>query len=286
MNSQATEDRAKIRKEKTKQAIALAMQSRWEEAIAINRSILEVFPQELEACNRLGKALSELGHNREAKTAFQSALEISPHNSIAKKNLERLMRLGDETPRAGVRSNTAPQVFIEDSVTSGVTTLLNLSSPDVLLKLAPGHPVQLEMGGNGLTITEPSGEYVGQVEPRLASRLGKLIKGGNTYTAAVRSVAENELTVMIREVYKDPSQADIVSFPSRGDTGTRVYLQSTILAYEADEAEPAGTEPTTVKDWSDDDTEPGDDDAYTPVLHRIINPGDGAAGEEQEDEEF
>ena len=286
MNSQATADKGKIRKEKTKQAVALAMQSRWEDAIAVNRSLLEVFPQELEAYNRLGKALSELGRNREAKAAFQSALEISPHNGIAKKNLERLMRLGDETSRAGVRASTAPQVFIEESVSAAVTSLVNLSSPDILLKLAPGHPVQLEIGGNGLKVTELSGEYVGHVEPRLASRLGKLIKGGNDYAASVTSVADNELTVIIREVYKHPSQADIVSFPSRGGTETRVYLPSTILAYEADEVEPGTAEPSAVKDWSDDDTEPGDDDAYTPVLHRIINPGDEAVSEDQEEEEF
>ena len=29
-----------------------------------------------------------------------------------------------------------------------------------------------------------------------------------------------------------------------------------------------------IKDWSDDDTEPGDDDAFSPVFHRIINSAD------------
>ena len=33
-------------------------------------------------------------------------------------------------------------------------------------------------------------------------------------------------------------------------------------------------DPVIVKDWSDDDTEPGDDEAFSPVIHRIINTDD------------
>ena len=97
------QEKEKSRKDKAKKAIALAMRSRWKEAVAVNRSLIGDFPQDLEAYNRLGKALSELGRNREAKEAFQRALEISPHNGIAKKNLDRLIHLGDETPRAAPR---------------------------------------------------------------------------------------------------------------------------------------------------------------------------------------
>ena len=71
----------------TRQAVALAMESRWEEAVEVNRAILDDFPTDLETCNRLGKALSELGQNVEARKAFERALSISPNNPIAKKNL-------------------------------------------------------------------------------------------------------------------------------------------------------------------------------------------------------
>ena len=38
-------------------------------------------------------------------------------------------------------------------------------------------------------------------------------------------------------------------------------------------------EKVAVKDWSNDDTEPGDDEAFSPVIHRIINsPGDEMDG--------
>ena len=71
MSTRRFDDREKVKKDKAKKAVALAMNSRWEEAVIINRSIALEFPKDLEAFNRMGKALSELGRNREAKEAFQ-----------------------------------------------------------------------------------------------------------------------------------------------------------------------------------------------------------------------
>ena len=274
MTTSQTEAREKLRKDVTKRAISLAMQNRWSEAVDTNLSLLSEFPEDLEAYNRLGKALTELGRNQEAKEAFQRALEISPHNAIAKKNLGRLTKLGDDAPLSNVRSTTAPHAFIEESGKTGVTSLTNLTSPKLLLKMAPGHPVQLQMESGGLKVADPTGAYLGQVEPRLASRLIRLMKGGNRYEATITSVEEHELTTIIREVYQHPSQADTVSFPSKGGADYRVYLPSTILGYDIGDDEAEEPDSVAVKDWSDDDTEPGDDDAFKPVVHRIITTGD------------
>ena len=273
-------DRQRVRKDKAKRAIALAMQNRWSEAVSANQSIIREFPEDLESHNRLGKALAEMGRNREAKEAFRRALEISPNNTIATKNLTRLMQLGDEAPKPCPTGGAAPKVFIEESGKAGVTSLLNLASSKMLLKLAPGHLVQLSMEGGTLKVNDPSGEYVGQVEPRLASRLVRLIKGGNRYEATVTSAGERELSIIVREVYQHPSQAGTVSFPSRSGTDYRIYLPSTLVGFESGEGEAQEKEPAAVKDWSDDDTEPGDDEAFSPVLHRIIQADDESATED------
>ena len=99
----------------------------------------------------------------------------------------------------------------------------------------------------------------------------RLIRGGNVYEAAVTSVDKDEVTIIIREISQHPSQAGIVSFPSRLTGGRRVQVPSTALGYELAERR----EGAVFKDWSDDDTEPGDDDAFSPVVHRIINAADG-----------
>ena len=280
MNTFKVEEKEKIKKDQVKKAVALAMQSKWEEAAELNGAILEEFPRDLETFNRLGKSLSELGRNREARDAFQTALEISPNNSIARKNLDRLSRIGDDAPSKGGAS-AAPQAFIEESGTAAVTSLVNLGPPDRLAKLAPGHRVLFDMEGSAIRITEASGEYVGQMEPRLASRLIKLIQGGNKYETTVTSVSSVALTIIVREVFKHPSLSGVVSFPRRGGADYRVYMPSAVLGDEGDAQ--AGVVAEAVKDWSDDDTEPGDDEAFSPVLHRIINAGDEGASEDDEE---
>ncbi len=282
MNTHKVEDKEKIKKDQVKKAVALAKQSRWEEAAALNQAILEDFPQDSEAYNRLGKSLSEMGRNREARQAFEKALEISPRNSIAQKNLDRLSRIGDDAPFGVSPTAVVPRVFIEESGTAAVTALVNLGPPERLAKLAPGHQVLLDIGGSVIKIAEASGDYVGQVEPRLASRLARLVQGGNKYEATVTSAGPHALAIIIREVFNHPSLAGIVSFPSRSSADYRVYMPSALLGAELDEGDPQAGVPEAVKDWSDDDTEPGDEEAFSPVLHRIINAGEEGVSEDDE----
>lgn len=285
MNTYQVEAKEKVKKESAKKAVALAMRSRWEEAVEVNRSILADFPRDLEAYNRLGKALGELGRSSEAKEAFQKALEISPYNTIARKNLDRLVRLGDEAPLPRASGAAPPQVFIEESGKAAVTSLVNLAPINLLMKLVPANPLRLQMGSSGLDVMAPSNEYIGQVEPRLGSRLIRLIKGGNRYEARVTSINEKEFTIIIREVHKDSSQAGVVSFPSKGQADYRVYLPGTLAGYDFGEDESEENEPVVVKDWSDDDTEPGDDDAFIPAFHRIIDGSEEVMEEDERDEE-
>lgn len=278
----------RLRKERTKQAVTQAMQSQWDAAVETNRSILQDFPDDVEAYNRLGKALMELGRNKEAADAFKKALQHAPHNAIARKNLDRLSQIGERAKRVPVKATAAPQTFIQESGKAGRTSLVNLAPPKVLLKLSPGDVMELELEGIVLRVTDAAGGYIGQVQPKLSSRLAKLIKGGNRYEASVTSVGKAELGIIIREKYQHPSQTGIVSFPTQGSS-ERAAVPSVAAGYEAvegeEEADVEEAEKTEVKDWSNDDTEPGDDEAFSPVLHRIIDARGEAAGEEEETRE-
>ena len=274
------------RKELVQRAIALAMRSRWSDAVETNLQILEVDPADTEALNRLGKAFTEMGRIDDARETFHKALEVSPHNPIARKNLDRLSRLGNEAAGTVAKSASRPNVFVEDSGKSGVAGLVNLAASQVLLKLAPGQKLTLAVEGKALKVTDPSeASYVGQVEPKMASRLIRLLDGGNRYEAAVTSVGERELTILIRESYRHPSQVGVVSFPATSGSGQKVYVPPTILGYEIGEDDTDDVERVAVKDWSDDDTEPGDDEAFSPVLHRIISAGGGGDDEARQREE-
>ena len=269
---QQTEDKVKTKQDRTKVAIALAMKNRWPEAVAVNRSLIDDFPGDLESYNRMGRALTELGRIEEAREAFRRVLEVSPHNTIARKNLDRLDQLGDNLPRHQPTNRRATRAFIGESGKTLVTSLVNVAPPKTLARLTPGDDVNLELAGRRLNVREEaSGEELGQVESKTASRLKRLMSGGNRYAATVKSVDDRAVTIIIREVYKHPSQAGIVSFPSRASSGS--HVSGSPAGYESGEDENAveAKRINAAKDWSDDDTEPGDDEAFTPSIHRIIN---------------
>ena len=72
------------------EAVQLAIAGKWDEAVKLNKFIIESFGTDEETQNRLGKALSELGKLKDAKAAYEVALKLNPMNTIAKKNAARI----------------------------------------------------------------------------------------------------------------------------------------------------------------------------------------------------
>ncbi|MDA0987650.1 MAG: tetratricopeptide repeat protein [Chloroflexi bacterium] len=261
------EDKARIKRDKAKDAIALALASRWEEAVVVNREIVGGFPRDVEALNRLGKALSELGQYREAKDAFGQTLEISPSNNIARKNLQRLAQLNEEAAVPKHGSKATPQLFIEERGKSASISLMKLPADSGHLRMAPGDAVDLQLSGDRLTVESPEGQYLGEIDPKLGRRLAKLIEGGNGYAAAITSVQERSLVVMIKETYQHRSQYGKVSFPNKQPTGgIYSYLGAPPLPADLDlEEEEIEIERPPIIDWDEEGeatiaAPPSDDD--------------------------
>jgi tetratricopeptide (TPR) repeat protein len=235
MQIHQVEERSRLYRDRSREAIALATQGKWKEAVKLNRAILASFPDDPEALNRLGKALSELGRYSEARSAFQRALKKSPSNAIARKNLDRLAHLKD-SPAARPLEGLAPQLFIEERGKSTTTVLRNPAPTRTLAQVAAGDSVCLKVDGATIQVTTTGGAVLGHLEPKLAARLIKLMKAGNRYAAAVASASEHDVSVVLREVYQHPSQAGVVSFPARTGQDYRVYLPTTVLRHELAEA--------------------------------------------------
>lgn len=227
------EERSRLRRQSTKQAIALAVQGRWQEAIAVNKNLLESFPNDVDACNRLGRAYMELGEYSQARDAYEKASELDPYNNIAQKNLDRLTRLNE--PSANLKPGVhrvEPQQFIEEVGKSGTVNLLRLAPAQVLAKTVAGEKVNLKTNGANLIVENLDGEYLGQVDPRYGNRLIKLLAGGNRYSAAIISSKEDAVTVIIREVYQDPGQAGQHSFVPKGEEGSIPLASDRIIRRE------------------------------------------------------
>jgi tetratricopeptide (TPR) repeat protein len=245
--TQSAEEKARQKKQWTELAIQQAQAGQWAEAVVTNRNILNLFPFEPDAYNRLGKAYSELGQYAEARDAYSQTLKYSPNNSIAKKNLERLALLTDEAApvpqtHAGAADRIDPRLFIEEPGKTGTTDLDNVQ-PGMLAKVGVGDRVQLHVNGHTIMVRNSAGEVIGQIEPILANRLIKFMEGGNRYAAAILSIENGVVRLMIREEYQHPSMFGRVSFPSQGGGETiRAYTKDSLLRYDREEEEEAGNE--------------------------------------------
>ncbi len=272
MNQINTEEKARIRKQRSEQAITLAMQGRWQEAAEVNRLLITMFPDDDEAYNRLGKALVELQQYRDSYQAYLKASELNPANTIAQKNVKRLAHLAAQQPTAPRPRNgsteatpTLPTTFIEETGKSGVASLTRLAPAATLNHLIPGDPVVLRAEGNSLKVETRTGEHIGTVEPKMAAHLMRFLHAGNRYTAAATSVSDKVVKIIIHEVYQDPSMVGIPSFTAQGlPTATRPYLRnSSLLNIEEDEEyayEPDFGEETETETEEESEELPFDDD--------------------------
>lgn len=238
------EGQVRPRRQLSKQAITLAMQGRWREAVAANIRIIDSFPNDVDAYNRLGRAYMELGEYSRAREAYEQAMKLDPYNIIARKNLRRLFHLGEALVGLEADSATAePKHFIEEIGKAGVVNLYRLAPPEILARMVAGDRVYLKVDGTNLVVENTHGDYLGQVDPKHGQRLIKLMKGGNKYTAAIISSTEDMVTVIIREIYQDPSQAGRFSFPPREFGKLRPYISDRIFRHALEYEEEAVEEP-------------------------------------------
>jgi len=85
-------------------AVQAALEADWPTAVELNAKILEANAEDLEARNRLGRALLETGKLDEAKAAYADVLKTEPNNPIALRNLARLGSSSSTRPRRTRRS--------------------------------------------------------------------------------------------------------------------------------------------------------------------------------------
>ena len=280
------EHRVKLRRDKSNQAIALATQGRWPEAVVVNQELLNVIPDDVEALNRLGKALSETGRFAAARKALETALELSPSNAIARKNLERMAGLNDVPTNNKFRYATAtltPQVFIEESGKSTTTNLVGLGAASVLGQVASGDAVQLVVDGATIEVQNLDGQRLGRLEPKLAARLIKLLTGGNKYVSAIASISTKGVSVAVREIYQSSKMNGLASFLAPAGRGPSYIADMDVDIEESGDFDTSAELTPPVLEESDTFDESPVDSA--PIKAKQQRPMRALADEETEDEE-
>jgi len=258
------------------QATAAALEADWPRAAELNQKLVETSPDDLEARNRLGRALIELGRLDEAKAAFAEVLKIEPYNSIALRGNSRVATLQEHKTKAfTTTTRTQPRLFIEDMGKTGILRLINPAPTHVLAKYSPGAECELREQEGLLAVHARDGELIGFLEPKVGRRLIDLIRTGNQYVAAIVSNDPANARVAIREVFSSPENASRISFPGHhrpAETKERAYVRGTFFRYggadeegEVEEEAPAAEEalegaevteePLAVDTEDDDDSE-------------------------------
>ena len=230
-------NQTRMKRQLVDQAIALASNAQWNEAVDVNQRLLELGPDP-EAENRLAKALWELGELAAAREHYQTALALDPTNRIAERNIDRLKMLlvaaGEKTVPAKAGSKAPVSIFVEETGKTGFAYLTDLAHPRELAQVNPGDFVELTPEGNRL-IAVSNGVRIGVVEPRVAARLLKLIADGNKYAAGVTSLGDKDVRIILREVYQDPRNYGKVSFPTAAKSSDlRPYTKGTLVREELD----------------------------------------------------
>ena len=202
-------------------AIAAATASDWGEAVHINQKILAGQKDNVEALNRLARALICQGKIDDAKKAYTKVLELDPYNIIARKNLERVattsgtIKNGQALESGGHHVPNLSSLFLFEPGKTKMASLLNLAPPATLAMLNCGEEVTIVPKNHSVSITTLSGTYLGALADDLAHHIISLTAGGNKYQAYVKSASGKSLVIFIRESYRSAKFSNQPSFQTQ-----------------------------------------------------------------------
>lgn len=183
------------------QAIKLALDNNWDDAIALNKQILEENQQDIDTLNRLAYAYMQSGKFDDAKSTYTLVTDIDKTNPIAVKNLKKLVALSQSKNGINPQSHTnhMDNVFIQEAGKTKTIELSNIADKRTLMSLQHGDEVILTIKRSKVFALTSDKAFVGMLPDNVGIRLISFIKGGNEYQACIKSVDERSVSVFIKE---------------------------------------------------------------------------------------
>lgn len=186
------------------EAIDAALESRWEDALKINKKIIKVEPQNIDALNRQAKAYMELGNPNLAKKYYSEVLKYDPYNPIAQKNLKimKSFKLTKQNFIPNGHCKLSPSLFLQEPGKTKMVNLLKVAEPQKLSQAYCGMQVEMAIKNRKITIVDSNGNYLGVLPDDINHHLLRLFKGGNKYELFVKSIRVNSLSIIIKEIFR------------------------------------------------------------------------------------
>lgn len=205
------------------ESLKAAYANDWKSAVRLNKQIIDLEPENLDAQCRLAKAYMELGRVKHAVITYKKVLKLDQYNTIAQKNLKRLENYSTGFQAGNGISNSFN--FIEEPGVTKTVQLVNIGEPKMLAGVDSGDEVSLSLRKRFVCVnTMGSEHYLGKMPEDLSLRLLSLMKEGNKYRAWVKSVTDKSVSLFVKEVYRCPKCNNITSFP---DSKSSPYLAFT-----------------------------------------------------------
>ena len=195
-------------------AIKLALDNNWEEAILINKEILAESPRDIDTLNRLAYAYMQSSKFTDAKEMYTQVIELDSTNPIATKNLKKLTALSQQ--KNGVtlasHSNNMVNVFIQEAGKTKTVDLTNVAEKRTLMSLQHGDDITLIIKRSKIFALTSDKSFIGMLPDSVRIRLIGFMKGGNEYQACIKGVDDKNVTVFIKETKRAKKYSNQSSF--------------------------------------------------------------------------
>lgn len=221
------------------QAIEAALSSNWDQALKLNKKILKVEPQNVDALARLARVNMELGKSNLAKKFYSEVLKYDPYNPIAIKNLKIIKSFksnGAENHING-HSKLSPSLFLQEPGKTKIVSLLKVAEPQKLSHIFCGMKVEMVLKNRGITIVDANESYLGVLPDDISYRLIRLLKGGNKYELFIKAIKVNGLAVLIKETFRSKRFKNQASFLENSDSIVTTSLLTSLDNGKDDEEE-------------------------------------------------
>lgn len=218
-------------------AIDAALDSRWEDALKINKEIIKLDPHNVDALNRQAKAYMELGKPSLAKKFYSEVLKFDPYNPIALKNLKIIKSFKPTEGKVAFcnKDRLSPSLFLQEPGKTKMVNLLKVAEPQKLSQAYCGMRVEMTIKNRKITLMDPSGNYLGVLPDDVNHHLIRLFKGGNKYDIFVKSVRTNSLSVIIKETFRSKKFKNQPSFLEYSDSSATTNILTALDGANTDD---------------------------------------------------
>ncbi|MDO8582999.1 MAG: tetratricopeptide repeat protein [bacterium] len=199
-------------------AIQAMLLGEWQDATSLNKALLQENPQDIDALNRLAYAFTILGRIKDAKSMYKKVLKLDILNQIAIRNIKKLNDLGPgQIGKSMNFSKGVSSTFLEETGKTKIISLVNTAQPNIIALLTTGQPTVISIKRSKIFIQDQNEQYLGVFPDDIGQRLIKLMKGGNTYEACIKSATEHNISVFIKEKKRALRYKNQPSFPQAAD---------------------------------------------------------------------